>query len=74
SSVTSCLLYGLLIANHLQYVFDSSLTDILLSCRHYLDTAVMLANLFIAHLKIKDKGVFYKERVKALHHDIYKNL
>jgi len=25
-------------------------------------------------LKIKDKGVFYKERVKALHHEIYKNL
>ncbi|MGN4667166.1 ATP-binding protein, partial [Bacillus cereus group sp. MYBK234-1] len=40
SSVTSCLLYGLLIANHLQYVFDSSLTDILLSCRHYLGLSV----------------------------------
>ncbi|MED2477955.1 hypothetical protein P4160_22760, partial [Bacillus thuringiensis] len=25
-----------LIVNHLQYVFDSSLTDIPLSCRHYL--------------------------------------
>ncbi|MED2147170.1 Tn3 family transposase, partial [Bacillus thuringiensis] len=27
----------LLIVNHLQYVFDSSLTDIPLSCRHYLE-------------------------------------
>jgi len=25
-------------------------------------------------LKIEDKGVFYKERVKALHHEIYKSL
>ncbi|MGX5383956.1 chorismate-binding protein, partial [Bacillus thuringiensis serovar darmstadiensis] len=25
------------IVNHLQYVFDSSLTDIPLSCRHYLE-------------------------------------
>ncbi len=47
---------------------------ILLVYFYRLDTAVMLANLFIAHLKIKDKGVFYKERVKALHHEIYKNL
>ncbi|AHA06572.1 aminoglycoside phosphotransferase [Bacillus toyonensis] len=39
-----------------------------------LDTAVMLANLFIADLKIKDKGVFYKERVKALYNEIYKSL
>ncbi|MGX5576313.1 hypothetical protein ACWKTS_34660, partial [Bacillus toyonensis] len=36
SSVTSCLLYGLLIANHLQYVFDYILTDVIFLCRHYL--------------------------------------
>ena len=46
----------------------------IVSLFYRLDTAVMLANLFIAHLKIKDKGVFYKERVKALHQEIYKNL
>ncbi|HHT7152105.1 aminoglycoside phosphotransferase [Bacillus thuringiensis serovar andalousiensis] len=51
-----------------------NVTPHIVSLFYRLDTAVMLANLFIAHLKIKDKGVFYKERVKALHHDIYKNL
>lgn len=51
-----------------------NVTPHIVSLFYRLDTAVMLANLFIAHLKIKDKGVFYKERVKALHHEIYKNL
>ncbi|PFI38932.1 aminoglycoside phosphotransferase [Bacillus cereus] len=43
----------------------------MVSLFYRLDTAVMLANLFIAHLKIEDKGVFYKERVKALYNEIY---
>lgn len=51
-----------------------NVTPHIVSLFYRLDTAVMLANLFIAHLKIKDKGVFYKEPVKALHHEIYKNL
>ncbi|WP_242310973.1 phosphotransferase family protein [Bacillus cereus group sp. BfR-BA-01331] len=46
----------------------------IVSLFYRLDTAVMLANLFIAHLKIEDKGVFYKERVKALYNEIYKSL
>jgi len=46
----------------------------IVSLFYRLDTAVMLANLFIAHLKIKDKGVFYKERVKALYNEIYISL
>ncbi|HDX9627240.1 TPA: phosphotransferase [Bacillus cereus] len=46
----------------------------IVSLFYRLDTAVMLANLFIEHLKIEDKGVFYKERVKALHNEIYKSL
>ena len=49
-----------------------NVTPHIVSLFYRLDTAVMLANLFIAHLKIKDKGVFYKERVKALHQEIYK--
>ena len=51
-----------------------NVTPHIVSLFYRLDTAVMLANLFIAHLKIKDKGVFYKERVKALHQEIYINL
>lgn len=41
-----------------------NVTPHIVSLFYRLDTAVMLANLFIAHLKIKDKGVFYKERLK----------
>ncbi|MED0992263.1 phosphotransferase family protein [Bacillus nitratireducens] len=51
-----------------------SATSHIVSLFYRLDTAVMLANLFIAHLKIEDKGVFYKERVKALYNEIYKSL
>ncbi|MEH6889225.1 phosphotransferase [Bacillus sp. JJ864] len=41
-------------------------------CLFYrLDTAVMLANLFIAQLKIKDKGLFYKERVETISQEIH---
>ncbi|OJD62290.1 phosphotransferase family protein [Bacillus sp. NH11B] len=49
-------------------------TPHIVSLFYRLDTAVMLANLFIAHLKIEDKGVFYKERVKALYNEIYISL
>ncbi|MED0981676.1 phosphotransferase [Bacillus paramycoides] len=49
-------------------------TPHIVSLFYRLDTAVMLANLFIAHLKIEDKGVFYKERVKTLYNEIYKSL
>ncbi|MBE7105228.1 aminoglycoside phosphotransferase family protein [Bacillus cereus] len=49
-------------------------TPHIVSLFYRLDTAVMLANLFIAQLKIEDKGVFYKERVKALYNEIYISL
>ncbi|KMN44748.1 phosphotransferase family protein [Bacillus sp. LK2] len=49
-------------------------TPHIVSLFYRLDTSVMLANLFIAHLKIEDKGVFYKERVKTLYNEIYKSL
>ncbi|MBW3494765.1 phosphotransferase family protein [Bacillus sp. FDAARGOS_1420] len=58
------------------YKNDSIFNDTphIVSLFYRLDTAVMLANLFIAHLKIEDKGVFYKERVKALYNEIYISL
>ena len=46
----------------------------IVSLFYQLDTAVMLANLFIAQLKIEDKGIFYKERVKTLHNEIHRYL
>lgn len=41
---------------------------------YQLDTAVMLANLFIDRLHIKDKGIYYKQRVKTLSKEIYISL
>ncbi|AJQ62418.1 aminoglycoside phosphotransferase (plasmid) [Bacillus thuringiensis serovar morrisoni str. 4AA1] len=46
----------------------------IVSLFYQLDTAVMLANLFIAQLKIEEKGIFYKERVKTLHNEIHRYL
>ncbi|HDX9579771.1 TPA: hypothetical protein ROX88_003372 [Bacillus pseudomycoides] len=46
----------------------------IVSLFYQLDTAVMLANLFIAQLKIEDKGIFYKECVKTLHNEIHRYL
>lgn len=41
-------------------------------CLFYrLDTAVMLANLFISQLKIQDKGLYYKERVQTISNEIH---
>lgn len=55
-----------------EHIFDS-LPKI--ACLFYrLDTAVMLANLFIAQLKIKDKGLHYKERVEVISNEIHKML
>jgi thiamine kinase-like enzyme len=39
-----------------------------------LDTAVMLANLFTAQLKMYDEGRYYQERVKTICYDIYQLL
>ncbi|KEK25318.1 phosphotransferase family protein [Bacillus gaemokensis] len=41
---------------------------------YQLDTAVMLANLFITSLKIADKELYYKERVKMLSKEIQEAL
>lgn len=55
-----------------EHIFDS-LPKI--ACLFYrLDTAVMLANLFMAQLKLKDKGLYYKERVETISNEIHKIL
>lgn len=52
-----------------EHIFDSLPQIVCLFYR--LDTAVMLANLFIAQLKIKDKGLHYKERVEVISNEIH---
>lgn len=52
-----------------EHIFESLSPIVCLFYR--LDTAVMLANLFIAQLKIKDKGLYYKERVQTISNEIY---
>ncbi|MDC2864963.1 phosphotransferase family protein [Bacillus sp. BP-3] len=55
-----------------EHIFDSLPKIVCLFYR--LDTALMLANLFISHLKIKDKGLYYKERVEVIGNEIHKIL
>ncbi|MFI8708182.1 phosphotransferase family protein [Bacillus sp. NPDC077411] len=55
-----------------EHIFDSLPQSVCLFYR--LDTALMLANLFIAQLKIKEKGLYYKERVEVINNEIHKVL
>lgn len=52
-----------------KHIFESLSPIVCLFYR--LDTAVMLANLFISQLKIKDKGLYYKERVQTISNEIH---
>ncbi|PGZ96631.1 aminoglycoside phosphotransferase [Bacillus pseudomycoides] len=52
-----------------EHIFESLSPIVCLFYR--LDTAVMLANLFISQLKIKDKGLYYKERVQIISNEIH---
>lgn len=55
-----------------EHIFDSLPKIVCLFYR--LDTALMLANLFIDQLKIKDKGLYYTERVEAISNEIHRIL
>ncbi|ENQ3107843.1 phosphotransferase [Bacillus cereus] len=52
-----------------EHIFESLPKIVCLFYR--LDTALMLANLFIAQLKIKDKGLYYRERVEVISNEIH---